>query len=87
MWLKPTDRPPTRHHSGGWAIRMLNADTPVIVKVTDAALHNAVSPNATGGNIFTYRHLFEEIAGEKFHRHQLDADGSITIGPADLNGY
>lgn len=84
MWLVPTDRPPTRHPSGGWALRMLSANTPVVVRVTDDALNEVVSPNAMGASIYTYRETFEHLADEKFARHEFEPDGSITIRSADV---
>lgn len=84
MWLVPTDRPPTRHPSGGWALRMLSASNPVLVRVTDDALNEVVPPNALSAGIHAYRETFYHLADEKFARHELEADGSITIRSADV---
>jgi hypothetical protein len=84
MWLKPTDRPPTRHPAGGWALRMLSAYSPIVVRVTDDALNEVVPPNALCASIYGYRDTFEHLADEKFARHELEPDGSITIRQADV---
>lgn len=85
MWLKPTDRPPTRHPAGGWVLRMLSgAYSPVMVRVTDEALDVLVPPNALSPNIYAYRETFYQLADEKFARHELEPDGSITIRSADV---
>ncbi|HEY1415653.1 MAG TPA: hypothetical protein VGF42_07175 [Caulobacteraceae bacterium] len=84
MWLKPTDRPPTRCPEGGWTLRMLSAYSPITVRVTDEALNEVVPPNALSANIFTCRETFYLLADEKFARHELEPDGSITIRSADV---
>lgn len=85
MWLKPTDRPPTRHPAGGWALRMLSAAyCPVLVRVTDEAVDEVIPANAVGANFYAYRNTFEILADEKFSRHELEPDGSITIRSADV---
>jgi hypothetical protein len=84
MWLKPTDRPPTRCPGGGWTLRMLSASTPIVVRVTDDALNEVVPPNTLSASIYPYRDTFYQLADEKFARHELEPDGSITIRSADV---
>ncbi|HEY5289739.1 MAG TPA: hypothetical protein VIJ59_06870 [Caulobacteraceae bacterium] len=84
MWLRPTDRPPTLHPAGGWAIRMLSQESPVMVRVTEEALQDVGPSSALTAPIYKYRNVFEEIADKKFNRHEFEPDGSITIKSADV---
>ncbi|MGH7023219.1 MAG: hypothetical protein ACREEB_06460 [Caulobacteraceae bacterium] len=85
MWLRPTDRPPTLHPAGGWAIRMLSQECPVMVRVTDEALEEVGPASVLSPSIFKYRDVLEEIADKKFARHEFEPDGTITIKSADVS--
>jgi hypothetical protein len=65
-------------------MRMLSAYSPIVVRVTDDALNEVVPPNAVSASFYAHRNTFELLADEKFARHELEPDGSITIRSADV---